>query len=419
MMSINRRSFLKSTGVSIALPALESLGAKKAAKKAPQRIVLVNNDLGLLAQNFVPKDTGFSYTPSRYLKFLQPVRKQFTSLSGVSHPGVVGGHSTVKSVLTCAPGPGLSSFKNSISLDQYISERIGNSTRFKSLILTSNGGSSLSWTRAGIPIPPVANPEDLFTKLFINGSKGEVDKRIEELKMGKSLMDTVLGQAKDFHRKLNHLDKSKFDEYLTSIRDVEKQMLRMQEWEKTPKPHVKMKKPKKISGKADVTGKAKQMYDLMFLALQTDSTRVITLNMKGEFIVPPISGVKEGYHTLSHHGNRSEKLAQLALIEDEFMKLQRDFLLKLNQTKESGVSLLDNTMVMHTSNMGNASIHDTRNMPTIIAGGNFKHGQHLAFDSVYNEPLANLYVMMLNNLGIHDETFASSTGTLKGMNYFK
>ena len=415
-MNINRRNFLRASGVALALPGFESLAASKTVK-SPKRVVIVNNDLGLLPQNFVPENSGFDYKPSRYLKFLQPVRSKFTSISGVSHPGVVGGHSTVKSVLTCAPGPGLSNFKNTISLDQYIAERIGKRTRFQSLVLASNGGQSLSWTRAGVPIPPMHNAADLFEKLFMNGSKNEVDQRIEELKMGKSLMDTVLGQAKDYERQLNRHDKSKFDEYLTSVREVEEQMLRMQEWEKTPKPKVDYKKPKPIKGKADVIGKARVMYDLIYLALKTDSTRVITMNMKGEFIVPPVSGVKEGYHTLSHHGNRPDKLKQLALIEDEFMKLQRDFLLKLNKSKESGRALLDNTMVLHTSNMGNASIHDTRNMPTVIAGGKFKHGQHIAFDSVHNEPLANLYVMMLNNLGIRDEKFASSSGTVRGMNY--
>ena len=415
-MSLDRRNFLKAVGVSLALPAFESHGAPK-KKKNIKRVVMVNNDLGLLPHNFVPENSGFDYKPSRYLKHLQPLRNKFTSISGVSHPGVVGGHSTIKSVLTCSPGPGLSNFKNTISLDQYMAEKIGKETRFKSLILTSNGGQSLSWTRAGIPIPSINRPADLYEKLFINGAKSEVDKRIEELKMGKSLMDTVLGQAKDFERKLNNDDKSKFDEYLTSVREVEHQMLRMQDWEKTPKPKVTYKKPRNINGKADVIGKARLMYDLMHLALQTDSTRIITLNMKGEFIVPPVKGVTSGYHTLSHHGNRPDNLAQLALIEDEFMKLQRNFLLKLDKSKEHGQSLLDNSMVMHTSNLGNASIHDTRNMPTVIAGGNFKHGQHIAFDSVHNEPLANLFVMMLNNLGIRDQRFGSSSGTVKGMNF--
>ncbi|MCM8531157.1 MAG: DUF1552 domain-containing protein [Lentisphaeraceae bacterium] len=413
-MNKTRRNFLKASGVLFALPMFESLGATQ-KELNPQRMVCINNNLGLIAENFTPQDSGKDYTPSRYLKHLQGVRNKFTSFSGVYHPDMGGGHPTEKSFLTCAPNPQLGSFKNSISLDQHALDYMGKETRFSSLILASNGGQSLSWTRAGVPIPGHDSPAILYKALFVNGSEAEVRQQLIRLRMGKSIMDTVLGQAKTLGKKMTSEDKVKFDEYMTSVREVEKQMVRMQEWEKKPKPEVSYKAPKEIDGKADVVGKASLMYDLMHLALKTDSTRLITMNMQGHFIVPPVNGVVEGYHTLSHHGMKPEKLDQLALIEDAHMKAFAKLLKNLEGVNEGGKTLLDNTMVLYGGNMGNASTHDNRNLPVIMAGGNFKHGQHLAYDPKKNEHLANLYVQMLNGLGIETKKFGSSTrGYLKG-----
>ncbi|MCM8534604.1 MAG: DUF1552 domain-containing protein [Lentisphaeraceae bacterium] len=413
-MKFNRRQFIKASGVAFALPVFESFGATE-KQLNPKRMVAICNNLSLLTDNFKPVDSGRDYTPSRYLNFLQDYRNKFTSFSGVFHPEVDGGHSGEKSFLTCAAHPALGSFKNSISLDQLAVDHIGSETRFPSLVLTSNGPRSLSWTRAGVPIPADQTPSRLYSKLFINGSKAEVDKQVLRLKMGKSVMDSIYGKAKRLEKQLTAADKEKFDEYVTSVRQVEKQMVRMQEWEKKPKPKVDYKKPKDIPGRADVIGKAGLMFDLMHLALKTDSTRLITINMQGEFIVPPVEGVTEGYHTLSHNGRNKDKLRQLALIEDEHMKIFRDFLGKLDGVQEAGKTLLDNTMVLYGSNMGNASSHDNRNLPVILAGGGFKHGQHLAYDPIRNEALANLFVTMLQNLGVETDKFGSSTrGYLKG-----
>lgn len=214
---------------------------------------------------------------------------------------------------------------------------------------------------------------------------------------------------------MSSADRAKFDEYLTSVREVEQQMVRQQEWEKNPKPPVSEKPPKDITDQADVIGRAKLMFDLSSLALQTDSTRVITIMMEGFFIVPPIEGVEEGYHTLSHHGQNRKKLEQLALIEDEHMRVFGDLLRKLHGTREDGGTLLDRTMVLYGSNMGNASSHDNRNLPVILAGGGFKHGQHLAFDAANNHPLGNLYVSMLHRLGIEADRFGSGTTTMRGL----
>jgi hypothetical protein len=421
-----RRHFLRASGITLGLPFFDSLATRVHAAASgampgfksdgvPRRMVCICNSLGLHQPNFIPQGRGRGYTASRYLKHIEDLREQFTVFSGVSHPEVDGGHAAEKSFLTSAPHPSGSSFKNSISLDQLAVDYIGRETRFPSLVLTANGQQSLSWTRAGVPIPGATSPSQVFAKLFLNGSASEIDEQVLRLRMGQSIMDTVHEQASGLTRRLNHDDRAKLDEYLTSVREVEQQMVRQQEWEKKTKPNVKAKPPKDIRDQGDVIGRAKLMFDLTTLALRTDSTRVVTIMMEGFFITPPIEGVEEGYHTLSHHGQNDKKLEQLALIEDEHVKLLGNLLRALQNSKEDGQSVLDRTMVLYGSNMGNASSHDNRNLPTILAGGGFKHGQHLAFDKGNNHPLATLYVSMLQRLGIEAERFGTGTTTMRGL----
>lgn len=407
----------------MSLPLLDSISPRRAVADAPnfnndgvpRRMVCICNNLGLHLPHFIPEGSGYDWTPSRYLKELDPFRDQLTVLSGVSHPEVDGGHPAQKSFLTCAPHPGGNSFKNSISLDQYAVDFIGRQTRYPSLALCANGNDTLSWTRAGVPIPGATRPSQVYKKLFLTGSADEVESQIRRLRHGQSIMDTVMEQARSIEKKLDGDDRDKFDEYVTSVREVEQQMLRQQEWERKPKPKVNGMAPKDIRDQADVIGRAKLMFDLTSLALQTDSTRLVTIMTEGFFVVPPIEGVDEGYHTVSHHGQNRKKIEQLAIIETEHMRAFGNLLEKLDRTKEQGDSLLDRTMVLYGSNMGNASSHDNRNLPAILAGGGFKHGQHLAFDQSNNYPLPNLFVSMLQRLGIETDRFASSTGTMRGL----
>ena len=413
-MKATRRNFLKASGVLFALPMFESLGATE-AELNPMRMVCINNNLGLISENYVPEGSGYNFKPSRYLKPLQEFKSKMTSFSGIYHPECAGGHPPEKSFLTGAPNPQLGSFKNTISMDQIAVDKVGAETRFPSLVLASNGGRSLSWTRAGVPIPGEDNAERLYTRLFINGSKDEVKKQILRLKMGKSIMDKVYGEAKILEKGMTSSDKEKFDEYMTSVRQVEKQMVRMQDWEKKPKPKVDYKMPSNVEGKGAVIAKAQLMFDLIHLALKTDSTRIVTMNMQGHFIVPDVEGVDEGYHTLSHHGNKENKLAQMAMIEDRQIEILAQFLRKINGEKEGNKTLLDNTMVLYGSNMGNSSTHENKNLPIMLAGGRFKHGQHIAYDPQKNEHLCNLYIQMLNGMGVEIDQFGSSTASsLKG-----
>lgn len=420
---LSRRQLLQASGVGLALPLLDSLMPRYAQAAAPnfendgvpRRMVCICNNLGLHLPHFIPEGSGYDWKPSRYLKVLEAFRDDMTVFSGVSHPEVDGGHPAQKSFLTCAPHPGGNSFRNSISLDQFAVDFIGRETRFPSLALCANGNDTLSWTRAGVPIPGATRPSEVFTRLFLTGSAAEVDSQIRKLRHGQSIMDAVLTQARTLERKLNGDDRAKFDEYVTSVREVEQQMVRQQEWERKPKPNVKTKTPKDIRDQGDVIGRAELMFDLTALGLQTDSTRLVTIMMEGFFIVPPIEGVEEGYHTVSHHGQNPRKIEQLAIIETEHMKAFAGLLSKLKKTPEQGDTLLDRTMVLYGSNMGNASSHDNRNLPAILAGGGFKHGQHLEFDQSDNYPLPNLYVSMLQRLGIQTDRFASGTGTMRGL----
>ncbi len=418
----SRRQMLRASGVGLALPLLESISETRAhanpkqnVDDVPRRMVCICNNLGLHLPYFIPEGEGYGWKASRYLKELEPFRDSLTVFSGVSHPEVDGGHPAQKSFLTCAPHPGGNSFKNSISLDQYAADFIGRATRFPSLALCANGNDTLSWTRAGVPIPGATRPSQVFAKLFLTGSETEIESQVRRLRHGQSIMDTVLQQARALQRRLNAKDRAKFDEYVTAVREVEQQMIRGQEWERKPKPKVSARPPKDIRDQGDVIGRAELMFDLTGLALQTDSTRLITIMMEGFFIVPPIEGVDEGYHTVSHHGQNPKKIEQLAMIETEHMKAYARLLERLSKTQEQDGSLLDRTMVLYGSNLGNASSHDNRNLPVILAGGGFRHGQHLAFDRSNNYPLPNLFVSMLQRLGIETDRFASSTGTMRGL----
>jgi hypothetical protein len=409
----------------LALPLLEAMLPGRMARAAAlagtaasqrRRMVAVCATLGLHGPNLFPEQAGRDYKPSPYLEVLQTLRDDITVCSGLSHPGVDGGHSAESSFLTAAPHPGRPSFRNSISLDQFAADRIGSETRFASLGLNTSGGSgSLAWTQNGVNIPGDGSPSKVFARLFLAGSAKEVADQVHRLREGQSVMDTVNADARRMARDLGHADQDKLDEYFTSVRDLEQRLVKAEAWSNKPKPKVEAKPPKDITDRADIIGCTKLMYDLMHLAIQTDSSRIFTLRIEGTGLVPPLPGVVEGHHSLSHHGKDPKKLEQLKIVETAEMAALGEFLTKLKGTSEEGSNLLDKTMVVYGSNLGNASSHDNKNMPTILAGGGFRHGQHLAFDQQNNAPLGNLYVSMLQRLGIETDTFASGRTTLTGL----
>jgi hypothetical protein len=426
--AVSRRRFLQGTGVAMSLPLLEAMlprvaragsASPLAPSAKPRRMFGICNNLGVRPDLFFPTGTGRDYVASPYLKLLDAHREQFTVFSGVSHPNVDGGHPSDISFLTAAPHPASSSFRNTISLDQYVAERIGTYTRFPSLTLAVNGAArSLSCTGTGVAIPPEERAADVFNQLFLQGTPEQVDAQVHRLDTGRSILDAVSDQAKDLERNLGARDRSRIEQYFTSVRDLEHRLQESRGWELKPKPVVKVAAPAEISGPAQYMDKVKAMYDLARLAFETDSTRAITLMLNS--VATPVVNIPgkeltDSYHNLSHHGKAEEKLAQPKVLDEYHMKLLANLLTDLAAVNEGGETLLDRTMIVYGSNFGDANAHSTTNLPMLFAGGGFRHGQHLAFDKAQNYPLPNLFVSMLQRFGLEENSFASSTGTMRGL----
>lgn len=429
---LSRRKFLRGAGILLSLPLLDAmtpvfattrkrLAASTTPGGKPRRFIGICNNLGLLPDHFFPTESGRDYTLSPYLEALAAHRNDFTVFSGVSHPDVDGGHPADNCFLTAAPHPGSAGFRNTISLDQYIGERIGHLTRFPSLTLGVNvaqGARSLSWTGSGVLIPCEEKASEVFSRMFLQGTRAETDAQVRKLETGKSILDAVASQARDLQRDVGARDRERLDQYFTSVRDLEQRMQMAREWERKPKPKVNVPVPLDPSDPKAYMDKVKLMYDMARLAFETDSTRSISL-MLDSVSSPAIEfgevKTTDGYHNLSHHGKSKEKLDQLKAIDEWHMKLLAELFAGLKAVQEHGEPLLDRTMILYGSNLGNANTHVTTNMPTIFAGGGFKHGQHLAFDTQHNYPLPNLFVSALQRMAIETDRFASSTGSMKGL----
>jgi hypothetical protein len=416
-MKIPRRTFLRTAGISLALPWLDALAAEPKGSQSPRRMVCVCAPLGLHPDYFFPKQTGRGYELSPYLEMLKDYRDDMTVISGLSHAGMGSSfaHQASASFLTGVPGAGRPGFHNAISLDQYAAESIGTQTRFPSLALSGEGAGGLSWTRTGALIPSDNSPSKVFARLFLEGRADEVHDQMQRLEDGRSILDDVSDQAKSLLSTLGSEDRDKLDEYLTSVRELEQRMVNDQSWAKKPKPKVNVEPPKDIPNASDLIGRTRLLFDLTHLALQTDSTRLITIMLAGSSFAPPIPGVTLGHHDLSHHGKDPGKLAQLKIVETATMETVRDLLAKLKQNTEGDTNLLDRTTIFLGSNLGDGSSHSTKNLPVLLAGGGFQHGQHLPFNADNPPPLCNLYVSMLQRLGLETDKFGTSTGTLTGL----
>ncbi len=430
---MSRRHFLRGTGgIVLALPFLDlmrpvfSRAAETSSLLAPgaipRRFFAINNNLGFIPGNFFPEGDEKDYKPSVYLQHLQEHRKDFTVFSGASYPSVDGGHPAEVCFLTGAPHPGSGSFRNTISLDQYFAEQIGPLTRFPSITLSVNTrAKSLSYTGSGVAIPPEDKAAEVFKQLFMQGNEAEVQANLRKLQAGQSILDAVSVQAKRLEQGLAPEDRDRIDQYFTSVRTLEVRLKASEGWEHKPKPKVNVPVPIDPPSPAAYMEKVKIMYDLARLAFQTDSTRNITL-MLDSVATPVVEGVAdatitETYHNLSHHGKADEKLAQLQALDLTHMKLLSGMLGEFKSASEGEDHLLDRTMIYYGSHFGDANQHTCFNMPALLAGGGFKHGQHLAFnrDPNRNYNLANVFVSMAQRMGIDTNKFASGTGTLRGL----
>lgn len=426
---LSRRHFLRGAGVALSLPFLDAMlprfaraaeaGSPLAPGAKPRRMVAIEHNLGFVPANFFPKTAGRDYALSPYLELIKEHRKEFTVITGTSLPNVVGSHPTEVAWLTGAPHPASGSFKNTISLDQVVAQQLGTLTRFPSLTLSINGNTGLSFTGGGVAIPPEQKAANVYQQLFVQGTPEEVEAQILKLETGRSILDTVTDQSKGLKRKLSTEDRERVDQFFTSVRSLEKNLEASQGWERTAKPVVDTPAPVDPASNGLLMEKEKVMFDIIRLAFQTDSTRAITLFVSGTS-TPVIESkvgvaITEQYHGLSHHGKQPDKLSQLHAIDVQHFKNLNAFLDGLKASLEGGETLLDRTQVLFGSNFHDANSHLTTNLPIILAGGGFKHGQHLVFDTLNNYPLSNLHLSMLHRLGIMEKSFSSSNGTFRGL----
>jgi hypothetical protein len=384
------------------------------AEHQAKSLVFLNLHLGFMARNFTPQQSGQGYKASKYLKVIDDFRDDYTVITGTSHPGVNGAHTASVSFLTAAPDAASASFKNSISVDQIAADHIGGSTRFAYLPLGLDN-RSMSFSRSGANIPAIHRPSDLYNRLFVSGTPKEKAQINRQLEDGRSIMDFVADSARSVSKRLGPRDREKLGEYLSNVRETERRLKKSREWQDIPKPKRTGKPPKNVQDRSDFISQISLMYEMIALALESNSTRVVTFNQPNLNDVLPLQGVSQGYHSLSHHNGDPEKLRQLELVEIQQMQNLHRLLDRLKSASQLNGTLLDQSMVMVGSIFGDANKHDTSNMPIVLAGGGFEHGQHLAFDRSNNTPAANVYLSMLQQGGVESDSFASSTGTLTGL----
>jgi hypothetical protein len=410
----DRRRFLRTSGVAVALPLLESWFQRTATAKddaAPKvkRLVTIGTYLGFHTPSWFPEQTGRDYSASPVLKPIDDLRDDFTIFSGLDHRAP-NGHKNWKNYLTGKGTPG-------ISLDQIVAKAVGEKTRFESLQVTcgSSGEGRMSFTKEGIALPAIGRPSVLFGHLF---HSGEDKARMEYLlDSGGSVLDVVLDEARTLQRQVNARDAAKLDEYFSSVRDVEQKLKKQRAWLNVPTPKVDFKLPEFDPVAPDLSLECESlMYDLMVLALETDSTRVISFLAPGQGQVFTIDGEKlsAGYHGLSHHGNDPDKIAEFNAVGREHVGRFGGFVRQLKERKDpEGRTLLDTTAILYGSGMGNANTHNNSNLPVLVAGGPFKHGSHHAIDrdssARANVLLGDLFLTLMQSMGLEEDRFANAS----------
>lgn len=412
---VSRRKFIRTTSAFLALPWFEAFAAP-GESAPPKRMVCVCSSFGLYGPSFFPTETGPDYKPSEYLEILGPdLRKHFTVFSGISHPEIGGDHASEACFLTSAKGPKSGNFRNSVSLDFLAAKHTNNATRFPFLSLSTQDGGKLTYTSTGAAVPSLYQPSDIFKRMFLAGNKDQVEKEIARLKEGQSVLDHMAENFASLKNRISSRDQTQLNDYTDAVREMEKQLVANEAWVNQPKPTTDQKPPTDNLDRSDTIGRLRVMLDLTKLALQTDSTRVVSLFIRGMDLRPPIPGVTEDHHGLSHHGRNPAKISQLKIIESREMEVYRDFLTSLRDTKDASSTLLDSTQVLIGSNLGDASSHATNNLPVLLAGGGWKHGNHIGGSWDNNTPLAKLFVSMLQKFGVKTDTFGSGHGTLEGL----
>ncbi len=413
---LDRRTFLRASGVALALPWLESMTPAfgHAATAGPRRMVNICNTLGLYREAWFPKTSGAGYETTEYLSLLEKHRQNFTLFTGFSHEDQSGRqpHNSEVTFLTAARRPGLDGFRNTISMDQVAASHLGYTTRFPSVVLGTASPQSQSYTRSGAMVTAETSPENLFRQLFLQGTPEEVEREKLSLNDGGSILDRLKSQTASLRRRVSRADQTKLDAYYNAVRTAELDLAEVQAWQQKPKPVINAQAPTDIPSRSDLIGRVKLMLRMIPLILETDSSRVISLMIQDHGVVIDVPGVNFDQHSLSHHGQDPSKITQLKKIETGIVRSFSDLLTDLGERSDRNGSLLDQTTVLFGSNLGNANSHEPKDLPILVAGGGYSHGQHIVHDGEHNAPLCNLYVTMLQGMGVETDAFGQSTSTL-------
>ncbi len=424
LVNVGRRRFvIQSLAGSLALPGLPSLMAASVSSNSAvqpsrgggvgaRRFVAVGNLLGFQQKHFFPETTGREFEETTLLKPLAANRDQMTIYRGLDH-GLRGGHFAVHTFLSgVLHHESKNRREGNVTIDQFIADEVGNQTRFPSLTVGSeggiHGGCQMSWTKSGVRVPPITGPAELFDRLFVTQSKQRCAQQIKDNSLQASILDSMLEEAGSLSKRVNQEDKAKLDEYFSSIRDVEKRLELRRRWVDQPKPEPPFERP----ADANTVDDLPVLYELIALALQTDSTRIATLEIGGSFL-PQNLGIDRSYHSLSHHGNDEQAVADLITLESYQIEHFGKFLTRLDGIQDGDKSLLDSTAVLFGSGMGNGSSHTNSDLPIVLAGGGYGRGEfkNVASKGSGSVPLCNLYLDIAQRMGVEKDFFGTSTGT--------
>ena len=416
---LNRRTFLRGSGVAMALPMLEAMipraRAASAVKKPVKRFVCLSNNYGVYQKAFFPDSSqaGTDYEMPETLKSLEKHRADLTLFSNLDH-GFTGGHQGVPVLLSgVRPVLAHNYLEGNISLDQKLAEYHGAATRFPSMTLGCRERNLLSFTRTGVQVPSI-DLRAAYRAMFFEDTPDKKATETERFKRHNSILDVVMGQAKSLNKELGKQDQEKLEEYFDSVRTMEKKIVQQEPWLDRPKPTTEVKEPNPGNGTEE---QLKVTIEMIALALQTDSTRAITLSSgfaNGDF------GLNGGYHGFSHHGERDEQVAALKKIEGFQISMMSYLIdrLKAQEDPINGGTLLDHTSILYGCGMASGT-HSTSNLPLVLAGGGFRHGEHRVYPEAKGErvPAANLLLSILQNSGLEIDRFGSSSGTLAGLEW--
>ena len=413
---IDRRTFLRATGVALALPFLgiDATGFRQhRCATAPAHGEYLRDPralLGLLVPENRRRRLRSYGLPHAHRRAPGPLH----AVLGFCHEEQTGrqAHNSEITWLTSARHPGLDGFQNTISVDQVVANHYGYVTRFPSIVLGTYSPQSQSYTRNGVMVPAETSPARLFGKLFLQGKPEEVERETRRLSDGRSILDTLSAQTTALGKRASRTDREILDAYFEAVRIAERDLVEVQAWTKRPKPVVDAEPPTDIGDNTDIIGRVRLLFDLIPLILATDSSRVVSVMIQDHQTVPKVEGVTADQHNLSHHGQDQGKIDQLKIVETEIVRRFGELLTALRAQSEGDGSLLDYTTLLFGSNLGNANSHVAVNLPILLAGGGFSHGMHIVHEGEHNAPLCNLFVTMLRSVGVDADSFGQSTGAL-------